>query len=439
MKALYFELSASLFDALHQGEEVILNLTGEDSAYVRYNAGRVRQNTQVHQYKLSLLYKKNQKVMKTSWSLSKDLESARTQALEHLVWLREQSQHLPDSPHVPTILNHGQSNKDFTGKLPTSQQIIEELGQEVRDHDFCGLIASGPQVFASQNSKGQSHWFSKESFFADFSLYHGDRAVKGSYAGSDWQPSAMKETLHEATTQLSLMKKPLVRVKPGKHRVYLAPGAVAEMAGFLCWYSFGQKAFQNGSSFFMDLGRRAKKLSPLLTLQENFDLGLTTAFNEYGEISAAQVPLIRHGEWQQWLTSSRSALEYKVASNQASERETPRSLEMLPGKLKSQDILRELGTGLYLANLHYINGSDQRSARLTGMTRYACFWVEKGEIVGPIENLRFDVSLYEAWGPQLMALTEKSELIPEIATYTERALGGQKFPGMLIDEFSFTL
>ncbi len=39
---------------------------------------------------------------------------------------------------------------------------------------------------------------------------------------------------------------------------------------------------------------------------------------------------------------------------------------------------------------------------ITGMTRYACFWVEKGEIVAPIENLRFDDYLYRFLGEGLI-------------------------------------
>ena len=31
------------------------------------------------------------------------------------------------------------------------------------------------------------------------------------------------------------------------------------------------------------------------------------------------------------------------------------------------------------------------------MTRYACFWVEGGEVVGPIKDMRWDESLYDAW------------------------------------------
>jgi predicted Zn-dependent protease len=73
------------------------------------------------------------------------------------------------------------------------------------------------------------------------------------------------------------------------------------------------------------------------------------------------------------------------------------------------------------------------------MTRYACFWVEGGEIVAPIQDLRWDESLYSFWGKNLIALTEFREFVPEIGTYEQRALGGALVPGMLVEDFAFTL
>lgn len=439
MKSLYKELNQEIFSHLKEGEEVVTNLKGEDTNYLRYNGGKVRQNTQVHQYEFSIRYKKAAKTLSAFWSFENNREKALKTGLEKLAWLRKECAEYPDSPHLPIIENNGQSDSDFKGRLPTSAEAMKDIAAAVKDHDFCGFIANGSQTYSSENSKGQSHWFSKESFFLDYSMYNGDRAVKGIYADSKWNPQILRNKIQESATQLSLMNKPFVSVKPGKYRVYLAPGAVSELTSFMNWYAFSLRAFKTGSGFFTDLGHGKKSLNSQINIRENFNLGLAAPFNEFGEVSADQIPLIENGRLNQWLISTKSALEFKVESNKAGENEQPRSLEMLPGKLKESDILKELGTGLYLSNLHYVNCSDQKSARLTGMTRYACFWVEKGEIVGPIENLRFDESIYEAWGPKLIGITDFSEIMPNVLTYGERSLGGEKLPGMLVDEFSFTL
>jgi predicted Zn-dependent protease len=73
------------------------------------------------------------------------------------------------------------------------------------------------------------------------------------------------------------------------------------------------------------------------------------------------------------------------------------------------------------------------------MTRYACFWVEQGEIIAPIQNLRFDESLYRFFGDNLLELTQAQEFIPEVGTYSNRSLGGVWVPGLLVEEFTYTL
>ena len=44
-----------------------------------------------------------------------------------------------------------------------------------------------------------------------------------------------------------------------------------------------------------------------------------------------------------------------------------------------RQVLRTLDTGLYIGNLWYLNFSDRSACRLTGMTRFASFWVEGGQ------------------------------------------------------------
>ena len=117
----------------------------------------------------------------------------------------------------------------------------------------------------------------------------------------------------------------------------------------------------------------------------------------------------------------------------------PHSLVMAPGELASSDVLRELGTGLYISNLWYLNYSDVGSASLTGMTRFATFWVENGRIVAPIETMRFDDSLYNLLGSNLLALTREQTLCIDSGTYERRSLNSHVLPGALVERLTLTL
>ena len=73
------------------------------------------------------------------------------------------------------------------------------------------------------------------------------------------------------------------------------------------------------------------------------------------------------------------------------------------------------------------------------MTRFATFWVENGEIVCPINDLRFDETLYNIFGENLLELTKETEVFPNLYTYEKRGMGGVKVPGALVKDFTFTL
>src|SRR5690606_13734110 len=109
------------------------------------------------------------------------------------------------------------------------------------------------------------------------------------------------------------------------------------------------------------------KLSPMLTLKENFTLGLCPRFNSIGEVAPESMTIIENGEFKEFLVSSKTAKEYGLKANAAESYEASRSPEILPGSLDESKILKEIGTGLYLSNLHYLNWSDRVGARVTGM------------------------------------------------------------------------
>ena len=101
--------------------------------------------------------------------------------------------------------------------------------------------------------------------------------------------------------------------------------------------------------------------------------------------------------------------------------------------------MKELGTGVYLNNLWYLNYSDRTACRVTGMSRFASFWVENGEIVAPLNVMRFDESAYKMLGSNLVGLTAERDFEMNTGTYDCRECGSARLPGMVANDFSFTL
>jgi predicted Zn-dependent protease len=76
---------------------------------------------------------------------------------------------------------------------------------------------------------------------------------------------------------------------------------------------------------------------------------------------------------------------------------------------------------------------------MTGLTRFATFWVEDGRIQAPVSTMRFDDSLYSLFGEQLEALTVEREMILSTSTYSERRTSSSHLPGALIKGITLTL
>jgi predicted Zn-dependent protease len=180
-------------------------------------------------------------------------------------------------------------------------------------------------------------------------------------------------------------------------------------------------------------------LSEKVTLTENTEDAVAAPFQEDGFVKPPMVPLIARGALGESLVSPRSAREYSLETNGANAREMPEALDMAAGQLAGDAVLAALDTGLYIGNLWYLNYSDRPAARITGMTRFATFWVDRGRVTAPVTPLRFDDTLYRMLGANLLDLTATRERLLSTWTYDERSTSSSHLPGALLERLRFTL
>lgn len=438
-KSYLQKLSADIFAQLKTDEEVSLFIHSEDSQFVRFSQSKVRQNTTVHQHELTLAYQKDQRKIKFALNLTMDAATDLQNILKELKVCREQLPSTDVYPQFVPMDNNGTSESIKKVERPNDMDMLKIITDSFAGSDMAGLFCSGPVRQVSINSKGQFHFFENDFFFLDYSIYNGPKAAKGFYSSETWNESGLKNNIQQTQEKLTMLNQPTVNVAKGQYRVYIEPMALLEIVGTLGWGALSCGSMNQGHSALKKLFQKEISLSPKVTITENLGLGYVPAFNSLGEVGEQELTLIKDGKLVNLLTSTASAKEYGVPSNKANPQESYRSPEIKPGTLNQADILKKLDTGLYLSNLHYLNWSDKQSARITGMTRYACFWVEKGQIKGPIQDLRFDDSIYNLLGSNLVDLTTHQELFVESATYQKRSLGASKLPGALIENFNFTL
>jgi predicted Zn-dependent protease len=428
-----------LFSRLSGGESARISLAAEQTHFLRMSQGAVRQNGTVEDAQLLVQFiSAAGQVLELSLPFHCESADAVAKLASATVSkARASVQGVPADPYVNRPAVRSTSSVSHKGQLLNPTETVEALlGQQKQGDDLVGIYAGGPTVSALADSAGMYHWFSSESFFVDYSLWlPNGRAVKSSYAGRTWDQDAFVQSLARARANLEILKKPQRALKPGNYRVFLAPSATSELLNMLSWGALSEGALQRKDSPLCAVRAGEKSFSPKFSLKENFALGFAPRFSEDGELAPETISL---GRFVQGLVSARTEKEFGVPSN-GSGSERLRTPEIGTGTLAMSEACRALGTGLYLSDLHYLNWSDMIQGRITGMTRYACVWVENGEPVCPIQDMRFDETLFRCFGSELADVTREAEVIPETSTYGRRALGGARVPGILVNNFQFTL
>ncbi len=425
--------------ALREPEQFILSYSAETSAFVRFNHAKVRQAGQVQQASVGLKLIDGGRHADLEITLAGDPAVDRQRLAEGLQQLRETLPLLAPDPYL--LLNHDgwHSQAVQAQPLPDVGHVVEQISRAAAGLDLVGIYAAGPISRGFASSAGAFGWHEANSFNLDFSLFHANgEAVKASYAGHAWSDEAFAQRFALARQQLDYLGRPLRAVAPGQYRAYLAPAAMEEIMGLLAWGGFSAQAIASKSSPLQRLYGGEQAFSPLLSLEEKVSGSLSPAFSGEG-YPRSDLTLIRAGLAEAQLVSSRSAAEYGLSANGAGGGESPGALSMAPGTLAQADILEQLGTGLYISNLWYLNYSDQPAARMTGMTRFATFWVENGQIQAPVSTMRFDDSAYSLLGSHLLALTRERELLLSASTYSQRHTDSALLPGVLVSRLTLTL
>lgn len=440
MQDAFYRLADALIVGLSGDEVLICGYSGEDSDYVRFNHGAIRQAGSVRQQTMSMDLIRGRRHAEASVTLSGDFDADFARLRSVLAGLRERLPLLPEDPYLNYATDVKSSDRHSENVLPETDAAVADIRRAAEGRDLVGIYASGGIQAGLANSLGQRNWYETQSFNLDWSFYHAcDKAVKTAYAGFVWDPDAFARKVDTAARQLAVLKRASRTIPPGRFRVYLAPAAMRDLMHLLSWGGFGLKALRTRQSPLLKLSRGDLVLHEAVSISENTAKGIAPHFQDAGFLRPPMVPLVEGGHHAGCLVSPRSAMEYGVPTNGASSAEAPESIEVAAGGLPEAEVLRRLDTGIYVGNIWYLNYSDRPNCRTTGMTRFATFWVENGEIQAPLDVMRFDETIYRMLGENLVDLTAERELILDPGTWFHRQTTSGRYPGALVEDFNFTL
>lgn len=440
MQSYFYELADFVWSRLEAGETATASFQGEDSEFVRFNKSAVRQAGSVVQREIEVELIRGQRHARGSVTLTGSKEADHARIATQVTELRAMVPFLPDDPHLLYSEELHSGERIGTNQLPAGTDAAGTVLAAGGGKDLVGLYAGGGIHSGFANSLGQRNWFSTYTFNLDWSLYHHeDKAVKSAYAGFTWNDQELAAKMAAADEQLAILSRPAQTIRPGRYRVFLSPFAVYDILGTLSWGGFGLKDHRTKHTTLIKMVEDGAQLHPGVEIVENTADGVAPDFQNAGFIKPPRVDLISRGCFSNCLVSPRSAKEYGVPTNGASLWEMPASLDMAAGSLPRDRVLDELGDGLFINNVHYLNYSDRPACRMTGMTRFATFWIENGKITAPVNVMRFDETIYRILGEHLVGLTAEREFIIDAHTYGGRSVQSGRVPGALVDEFTFTL
>ena len=203
LEKTFNQLVETLLIKKAENEHFTVRLSSESSQFTRFNAAKVRQTGCVQDGSIQLTLIANERSSSRqfpftgNWDL--DWELADTALQE----LRDELPLLPIDPYLILPSGNNTSREVNSGKLLTPEILVPSILEPVNNLDFTGMYAGGIVIKGYGDSSGQKHWFTTDSFNLDYSLFMASgQAVKGSFAGSEWNEAAYLAKINDGKQQL---------------------------------------------------------------------------------------------------------------------------------------------------------------------------------------------------------------------------------------------
>jgi PmbA protein len=226
-------------------------------------------------------------------------------------------------------------------------------------------------------------------------------------------------------------------VDAGRYEVVLEPAATATLMEFLAYLGFGGRAIAEGRSCFSErIGQ--KLMSDRISIADDALSPLTIGLPfDFEGTPKRRVDLVTQGTVQGGVHDRRSAAQAGAESTGHALPPPnpmgpfPLNLSVEPGDASVEDMIAATEKGLLVTRFHYSNVVHPKEAVITGMTRDGTFLVERGEVTGPVKNLRFTQSIIEA-------LRDVEMVGADTELASEFFFAAARVPALRISTFHFT-
>lgn len=326
------------------------------------------------------------------------VDEARAEALKaedsaNLPELLGPQEYLPVDAALPNLVNYGPLER--ARMVKDSIDLAEKMGVL-----GAGYIPKVDQTNCTANSKGLFAYYRS----ADTGFVLTTRLADGS--GSGWAGiTGVKDVrlidakaLTEVAASKALRSKNPRALEPGRYTVILEPRANARFLSLMTniFNQPGAGGGRGGGGGGGGGGFGGGQPNPFMAGKKPGDKlfsDLFTLKSDVGNDILRQTPILPDNRPAKPVTWVEKGVLRNMAGP-STPANTNMSLVQEGSELSIQDMIRQTRRGLLVTFFWYIRGvpSDTQPLLSTGMTRDGLFLIENGEIVGPVQNFRWNMS-----------------------------------------------
>jgi predicted Zn-dependent protease len=233
----------------------------------------------------------------------------------------------------------------------------------------------------------------------------------------------------------------------GKYDALLPAGAVGDLVTYMVWSAAGKDAFQ-GQSVFSDkkggtrVGEKLSNVNLNLYSDPNYP-GLESTSNIETTASSPFVSVFDNG----YPVNRFDFLENGVLKNLINTRASAKQMnaDFVPisdniimtvaeASATEEDLIKSMKRGLLITCLWYIRMVDPVTLLLTGLTRDGVYLIENGEVVGAVNNFRWNESPVELLNRIVAATPTSITQVREWADYIDRTA----MPAVIFKDFNMS-
>jgi len=401
--------------ALSTADETEVTYSGGEEALTRFSRNAIHQNVAEVDATLEIRAALGTRVgSATTNTLTPDgIERAVQQVCElarHLPvnpeWLGLPApQPLPDAP--PT---YDEAVAALCADPEARARAVAEICAEAGGNKMLasGAFSTARNEYAILNSKGLFAYAASTSVDLTFVVEQPEFSASSYAHASGWRLGQIDfESLkQQAIRQALAASRRFPRaISPGEYPVVLEPYAVLVLLEAMVEDGMGALAVQEERSWMNHhLGERCMSPKVFITDDALDPEGFPRAFDCEG-VPKQRVPIVVGGApttpVYDRVTAAREPGRASTGHAQPYDDEDwdgplPENLIITPGDQTVEAMIRSIDRGLYINRFWYVRQTTPHNAAATGTTRDGVWWIERGELAHPVNDLRFDQELVTA-------------------------------------------